>query len=74
MRKRLFNREPLLVEVHDGRWDMYGNFSRRHDKLAKILTAMGGVNETVPPGYYHFNVTGFWPFLTASLLPWTEKK
>lgn len=53
---------------------MYGNFSRRHNKLVKILTAMGGVNETVPDGYYHFNMTGFGPFQTASLLPWTEKR
>ena len=73
MLKRIFNREPLLVEVQTDRWDCYGNYSRHHDKLVKRLYAMGGIHASVPPGYYHFNEIGFGPFKLATLKPWTER-
>lgn len=73
MFKRLFDREPLTVEVQEHRWDCYGNHTRRHYKLAALLQSMGGINESVPPGSYHFNTIGFGPMKFATLKPRTER-
>jgi hypothetical protein len=47
--------DKLLVEVHDGRYDCYGDPANpNHMLLMQELTEIGGVNESVPDGYYHF--------------------
>jgi len=51
---------PLYVEVTEGRYDMYGTPTRRNKQLAAILKRIGGVNESVPPGTYIFDVKFDW--------------
>ena len=66
----MFNKKPatpLLVEVTSSEWFSYGDpTSLRHARLHAYLTRMGGINETVPPGTYHFNASrrGFKLYMT----------
>jgi hypothetical protein len=47
--------DKLLVEVHDGRYDCYGDPANPKQLfLMQQLTEIGGINESVPDGYYHF--------------------
>lgn len=69
MRNPLDPEPPLTVIVTEGRWDAIDSLTSRNIMLTRILTEMGGVNESVPPGTYHFNVkleNGEW---TATLNP-----
>lgn len=50
--------DPLVVVVQEDRWDAYS----LHDPttewdqtLFEMIQAMGGINEKVEPGVYHFN-------------------
>ena len=47
---------PIVVEVKNGRWDAYGDPTVRTRYLIMMLESIGGVNESVPPGQYLFNV------------------
>lgn len=59
----MFNKKPepktpLLVEVTGTEWYSYGDPTSFHQMwLHSFLTQMGGINESVSPGSYHFNVT-----------------
>lgn len=51
------NRTPLTVIVKDGQYTMLGDAnSPWHGMLSKQLQAMGGINESVQDGTYHFNM------------------
>ncbi len=50
--------DPLVVVVHEDEWKAYA----LHDpptewdqQLFQMIKAMGGINEDVEPGAYHFN-------------------
>jgi hypothetical protein len=64
--------DPITVVVKDGRWDAYGPVTPRSQELYAILAAMGGVNESVADGTYHFNVTQVGLENIASLTPVTD--
>ena len=50
-------KQPLLVEVTETDWFAYGDpSSPRSAFLYKMLTLAGGINESVQPGRYHFDV------------------
>ena len=54
------NTRPIFVGVKDGRWEAksFSSVPSARDRyLMSLLEAMGGVNETVPPGVYIFNAT-----------------
>lgn len=65
----------ILVEVTETRWDAFGDTSSRLSEyrsfwLLIILKRIGGINESVAPGLYDFNVTWKPPFkFIASLEP-----
>lgn len=51
--------EPVLVRVRKGHWEAIpasskGYTPREKDLIAEIRFA-GGIDETVPDGFYHFN-------------------
>ena len=50
------DRDPVLVVVTEDRWYCFGAVTPRSAYLYKYLNDMGGINETVPPGLYDFNV------------------
>lgn len=57
--------KPIVVEVHDDRWDAYAQnatptFSDRF--LLGMLYKLGGVSNTVPAGCYHFGIVKATPF------------
>lgn len=50
---------PILVVVSHHRYDMYSlsaKPTKRDAYLKGVLRKMGGVNESVSPGRYYFNV------------------
>jgi hypothetical protein len=49
------NQEPLTVIVTETGWEAYGPDTPWSKVLYKQLVKLGGVNESVPPGEYHFN-------------------
>jgi hypothetical protein len=52
-------KQPIEVIVQNGRYNAYSlnTVPTKRDKwLFAILAGMGGVNEHVVPGTYHFNV------------------
>jgi len=50
-------RTPIKIVVTDSRYDAFGDpFDWWHVFLMKTLTNIGGINETVEPGEYEFNV------------------
>lgn len=54
------NLRPIQVTVTPTKWNAYALTSiptPRDIELIKILNEMGGINESVVPGVYHFNVT-----------------
>jgi hypothetical protein len=67
--------EPIVVVVGNGRYDMYGHVPPTpHDLwLGQILKGMGGVNETVADGKYHFSAEELVPGkIVATLEPVQE--
>ena len=49
--------DPLTIVVKGDRWDALGTpGSIYHQKLYTLLVKMGGINESVTDGTYHFNV------------------
>lgn len=50
--------DPILVVVEEDRWDAYALHeppNERDEELLAIIQTMGGINEEVVPGRYHFN-------------------
>jgi hypothetical protein len=68
------NPHTLLVHVHDGRWDAYGDstLNPRQQYLYGILVGMGGVNHSVPEGWHVFNVEDILEQKIATLEPYQE--
>jgi len=65
MRNPLDRNQPVVVLVTEGRYDIVDSPTPRNIALAAMLMSMGGVNESVKPGTYYFNVvedkeTGQW--------------
>lgn len=60
---------PVTVVVTDTRWDAIGEPTQRNMWLTNMLSAMGGVNESVSPGTYHFNVLDVDGVWIATLTP-----
>lgn len=60
---------PVTVLVTKERWDAIGTPTPRNIYLTNMLTAIGGVNESVQPGTYHFNVLDVEGQTVASLVP-----
>jgi hypothetical protein len=66
--------DPILVIVSGDRWDA---FSLNHEPLSterdrfllSEIKLAGGIDETVPPGAYHFNVIPFNGIDHVTLLP-----
>ena len=51
------NHDPIVVVVTESDWYALGDpTSYRAHRLFQTLKLSGGVNESVPPGTYHFNV------------------
>lgn len=69
MRNPLDPDQPLTVLVTEGRWDVVDSPTPRNIMLTRVLTEMGGVNESVPPGTYYFNVKEVNGQKIASLYP-----
>ena len=64
------NRTPLLVEVTNSEWHSFGDPNSFHHKfLHTYLTRKGGVNASVQPGYYNFDIKRVGFELEISLLP-----
>jgi len=74
MHRKLLNKlfSPIVVIVTDTSWTAYGTNepSTPRDKwLYTELSAMGGVNHSVPAGTYHFNIIGKRIQLMRYLIP-----
>lgn len=63
------NTDPIVVVVKDGRFDCYGPDNARSVFLKNLLFNLGGINETVEEGTYHFNAIRRGFKLEASLTP-----
>lgn len=48
--------EGLEIVVKEGRWYAFGTLTPRNAELYRILSEMGGVNESVSDGVYEFNI------------------
>lgn len=69
MRNPLDPDQPVTVLVTEGRWDVVDSPTPRNIMLTRVLTAMGGINESVAPGTYYFNVKDVDGKWTATLYP-----
>lgn len=50
--------DPIVVVVEADRWDAYAMHdppNERDKELLALIQQMGGINEQVEPGRYHFN-------------------
>ena len=56
MRNPLDPEQPVTILVTEGRWDAIDSPTPRNIALVRVLTNMGGINESVAPGTYYFNV------------------
>jgi hypothetical protein len=63
------NHDPIEVVVSETEYNCYGPTTKRSIRLTAILQNLGGINETVKPGAYHFNVKRRNFKLIASLYP-----
>lgn len=50
------NTDPIVVVVKNGRFDCFGPDNLRSHYLKNWLFKLGGINESVEEGTYHFNV------------------
>lgn len=51
--------DPIVVVVDEDSWNAYSLHptpTERDKELLRHLTELGGINEKVEPGTYHFNV------------------
>jgi hypothetical protein len=64
--------DPILVVVEGGNWEaaaLTDTPTLRDAYLFGHLSGMGGVNESVESGRYHFNIENVGGLLIASLNP-----
>jgi hypothetical protein len=66
------NHDPIYVHVTTDRWDSYGPKTFRSQFLHKLLELTGGINASVQPGWYDFNVIRRGLRLLMSLTPHVE--
>lgn len=66
------DRDPILVEVSDGRYNCYGVPTARSVWLTALLKSQGGINESVEDGYYHYNAKLQGLNWVVSLTPYKE--
>lgn len=69
MRNPLDPDQPLTILVTEGRWDAIDSPTPRNIMLTRVLTNMGGINESVAPGTYYLNVKEVDGQTVASLYP-----
>lgn len=60
---------PVTVHVTSERYDIIDVPTPRNQYLAQMLMAIGGINESVEPGTYHFNVLDVEGQAVATLTP-----
>ena len=73
MSKPIPHPDKLLVEVHDGRWDAYGDPTNTTAALLmQQLYALGGISDTVLPGLYHFSAEMRMGMLAVTLEPYQQ--
>lgn len=60
---------PLTVLVTESRWDAVDEPTERNIWLTKMLKELGGINYTVPPGTYNFNIERVENQMIATLEP-----
>lgn len=63
---------PIVVEVKDGRWDAYSinpEPTERDQMLLATIQVLGGINESVTPGLWYFNLISDGVTSTAQLIP-----
>lgn len=63
------NSPVLVIVIADRRWDAFGPDTLAHRALLEMLYAMGGINESVADGTYHFTIDWTGPEPVASLTP-----
>jgi hypothetical protein len=51
-------RKTLTVVVTETDYELLAEPTNYNRNLAKLLTELGGINESVAPGIYHFYLTG----------------
>lgn len=65
--------QPVLVVVYPNRtyeaFAFHNPPSSRDKRLFAMLEKMGGVNESVEPGYYHFNMRRLGFHYEVTLVP-----
>ena len=61
----------VQILVTTERWDAVDAPTERNIWLVQVLTAMGGVSDTTPPGVYQFNVEKVGDQMIATLEPAT---
>jgi hypothetical protein len=66
------DRTPLYVHVMPDRWDSYGTPTFRSQFLFQLLKWIGGINESVQPGWYDFNAKLSGVNLIVTLEPHVE--
>lgn len=66
------NDRPIIIIVKEDRYDAYGPETPRSRQLMATLQRMGGINESVAPGLYHFNVIHQDGQLLATLTPFED--
>jgi hypothetical protein len=66
------NRDPIYVMVLPDRWDSFGPKTFRSRLLHNVLKKIGGISETVSPGWYDFNVVRQGLKFVTSLTPHVE--
>ena len=63
-------RTPIKIVVTDTRYDTYGDpYNWWHVFLEKMLSQAGGINESVEPGEYEFNVVFKGLRMCSNLVP-----
>lgn len=66
------NSPVLVIVVADRQWNAYGPDTLAHRALLETLYAMGGINEGVSAGTYHFTIDRTGPEPVASLTPFED--
>lgn len=49
-----FETPTIVVQVKDGRYDCFGPDTPVGHFLVAVINELGGINETVEDGFYHF--------------------
>lgn len=63
------NNDPLTVVVNDDEWTTIEPRTPREIWLYTLLTVLGGLSDSTPPGIYHFNMKSDWFKMKLTLDP-----